>query len=142
MMWAAGKHKRRINCGAWSYQNQLAYGSDDKQISVTSETGQIQDQVKVKCRPLDVAFGGKQDQDECIVSVNMDGRTILLYNLHDQENALELAFQTRYGKILSYRWFGDGYIMAGFTSGFIVVISTHAHEIGTEQYCAKFHTGE
>ena len=50
-------------------------------------------QVKVKCRPLDVAFGGKQDQDECIVSVNMDGRTILLYNLHDQENALELAFQ-------------------------------------------------
>eukprot|EP00904_Undaria_pinnatifida_P000052 jgi/Undpi1/10047/HiC_scaffold_28.g12501.m1 len=92
-MWAAGKHKRRINCGAWSYDNQLAYGSDDKQISVTSETGQIQDQVKVKSRPLDVAFGGKQDQDECIVSVNMDGRTILLYNLHDQENALELAFQ-------------------------------------------------
>ena len=44
-VWAAGKHKRRINCGAWSYQNQLAYGSDDKQISVTSETGQIQDQV-------------------------------------------------------------------------------------------------
>lgn len=54
-------------------------------------------QVKVKCRPLDVAFGGKQDQDECIVSVNMDGRTILLYNLHDQENALELAFQVRLG---------------------------------------------
>lgn len=50
----------------------------------------------MKCRPLDVAFGGKQDQDECIVSVNMDGRTILLYNLHDQENALELAFQVRY----------------------------------------------
>lgn len=47
-VWAAGKHKRRINCGAWSYQNQLAYGSDDKQISVTSETGQIQDQVRVR----------------------------------------------------------------------------------------------
>ncbi|CAN0388242.1 unnamed protein product [Ascophyllum nodosum] len=141
-VWAAGKHKRRINCGAWSVQDQLAYGSDDKQISVTNEMGQIHDQVKVKCRPLDVAFGGKQNQDECIVSVNMDGRTILLYNLHDQENALELAFQPRYGKILSYRWFGDGYIMAGFTSGFIVVISTHAHEIGREQYCAKFHSGE
>ncbi|CAN0555450.1 unnamed protein product, partial [Laminaria digitata] len=52
--------------------------------------------VKVKSRPLDVAFGGNPDQDECIVSVNMDGRTILLYNLHDQENALELAFQVTY----------------------------------------------
>lgn len=50
-VWAAGKHKRRINCGAWSYQNQLAYGSDDKQISVTSETGQIQDQV---CRHIPI----------------------------------------------------------------------------------------
>lgn len=56
--------------------------------------------MKVKCRPLDVAFGGKQDQDECIVSVNMDGRTILLYNLHDQDNALELAFQVCKGAIL------------------------------------------
>lgn len=43
-MWAAGKHKRRINCGAWSDEDQLAYGSDDKQISVTSPTGQIHDQ--------------------------------------------------------------------------------------------------
>lgn len=50
-MWAAGKHKRRINCGAWSYQNQLAYGSDDKQISVTCETGQIQDQVRLVSLP-------------------------------------------------------------------------------------------
>ncbi|CAN0563585.1 unnamed protein product, partial [Laminaria digitata] len=43
---------------------------------------------------------------------------------------LHHGLQTRYGKILSYRWFGDGYIMAGFTSGFIVVISTQPHEIG------------
>jgi hypothetical protein len=28
--------------------------------------------------------------------------------LQDRDNALELAFQTRYGAIVSYKWFGDG----------------------------------
>lgn len=53
------------------------------------------------------------------------------------------AQQARYGKILSYRWFGDGYILAGFTSGFIVVISTHTHEIGKVLFlsCVWVHTG-
>ncbi|KAG7396326.1 WD repeat-containing protein 19 [Phytophthora boehmeriae] len=69
----------------------------------------------------------------------MGGKTILLYDLNERENALELAFQARYGNIVSYQWFGNGYIIAGFSSGYVVIISTHLNEIGQEQYCAKFH---
>jgi len=69
----------------------------------------------------------------------MGGKTILLYDLNERENALELAFQARYGSIVSYQWFGNGYIIAGFSSGYVVIISTHLNEIGQEQYCAKFH---
>lgn len=76
---------------------------------------------------------------DAILSVNMGGKTILLYDMNERENALELAFQTRYGSIVSYQWFGNGYIIAGFSSGYVVIISTHLKEIGQEQYCAKFH---
>lgn len=84
-------------------------------------------------------FGGKSEDKDSILSVNMSGKTILLYDLNERENALELAFQPRYGSIVAYQWFGNGFIIAGFSSGYVVIISTHLNEIGQEQYCAKFH---
>lgn len=71
----------------------------------------------------------------------MDRKTILLYNLDDPEvpftspscqgiecvvsqNALELAFQQRYGHIVAFKWFRDGYVVVGFSLGYLVVIST------------------
>ncbi|CAN0496499.1 unnamed protein product, partial [Phaeothamnion confervicola] len=78
-VWATGKHKRRILCGAWSAHDRLAYASEDRQISICTQTGDTHDQVKVKCKPMDVAFGGRQrNRDDGVVSVNMEGRTILL----------------------------------------------------------------
>jgi len=97
------------------------------------------DQVKVKSKPLSVTFGGRQTDNENIVSVNMEEKTILLYSLLERDNSLELAFQPRYGGIVSYQWFGDGSIIAGFSSGHVVVISTHFNEIGREQFSQKFH---
>ena len=107
-------------------------------------------------------FGGKLDDNESIIAVNMDGRTILLYNLNECDNALELAFQSRYGLIVSNQWFGDGNIIVSFESGSMVVISTrmctsNIHycccccllvvtnttadmaDIGREQCCGQFH---
>eukprot|EP00753_Platysulcus_tardus_P015313 PLAT4961.1.p1 GENE.PLAT4961.1~~PLAT4961.1.p1 ORF type:complete len:517 (-),score=173.66 PLAT4961.1:54-1385(-) len=229
---AASRHKRRVTCGCWSVGGELAFASEDRQITICSGSGETVDQVKLKCRPLQVAFGGaaamqskataapasgaaggrgsgaaeaaaasfastaadgrldgsddggdsehalrdgsgsgsgsdssssdsgsrsgsgsgsEREGDSSssssgssgsssrVISVNMDGKTILLYNLNERENALELAFQPRYGAIVSYQWFGAGQIMVAFSSGYLVVISTHMDEIGREQFCSKLH---
>mmetsp|Transcript_43756 Transcript_43756/g.86285 ORF Transcript_43756/g.86285 Transcript_43756/m.86285 type:complete len:275 (-) Transcript_43756:636-1460(-) len=130
------RHKKRIVSGDWSANECLAFASEDRQITICGCEGETIDQVKVKVRPISVNFG----TNSSIVSVNLEGRTILLYNLSEKDNALELAFQKRYGQISSFKWFGDGYIMAGFSSGYVVVISTRVDEIGRERFCSKLST--
>lgn len=66
-------------------------------------------------------------------------RTLYLYNLLNPENPIELAFQQRYGSIVSYKWYGDGYILIGFSGGFIISISTHLKEVGEELFQVKNH---
>ena len=72
--------------------------------------------------------------NENTVSLIVGGKTLYLFNLYDPENPIELAFQSRYGSIMAYNWFGDGYILIGFSQGFFVVISTHMKEIGQELF--------
>ncbi|ETV65755.1 hypothetical protein, variant 1 [Aphanomyces astaci] len=138
---ALAKHKKKILCGDWNAQNEFAFGSEDRQVSICyGKDGSVIDQVKIKAAPVGIHFGGRRSTAvKRIVSVNMGRETILLYDLNEKDNALELAFQARYGDIVDYRWFGAGYIVAGFSLGYVVVISTHMNEIGQEQYCAKFH---
>jgi hypothetical protein len=83
------RQKKRIVCGAWSAQECIAFAAEDRQITICSCDGVTLGQVKVKTRPHSVSFGNQGS----IVSVNLDGRTILLYNLAETDNALELAFQ-------------------------------------------------
>lgn len=37
----------------------------------------------------------------------------------DDKTPVELSFQDRYGEILAHQWFGDGYIVLGFASGYV-----------------------
>ncbi|KAF0685126.1 Aste57867_22951 [Aphanomyces stellatus] len=152
---AMSKHKKKILCGDWNTQNEFAFGSEDRQITICWKDGSVVDQVKIKAAPVCIQFGGRQSGAvKRVVSVNMGRETILLYDLNEKDNALELAFQARYGDIVDYRWFGQGYIVAGFSLGYVVIISTRGltirmrflsfvqvdmNEIGQEQYCAKFH---
>jgi len=134
------RHKRRIVCGDWNMDQILAYATEDKCIFTCNADGETIDQVKVKSRPLSCTFGGTDSAPGSIASFNMEGKTILLYSLSDKD-ALELAFQRRYGTIVNFDWFGEC-IIAGFSSGRIVMISTRPEEVGREQYCSKVHENE
>lgn len=46
----------------------------------------------------------------------------------------ELVFDNKYGKIVDYQLFGDGYIVVGFSEGYVAHISTHRKEISTLAY--------
>lgn len=141
-----GKHPKKITCGGWSSDNQLALGSEDRTFTLSNANGDTLEQTELKYPPLDVQFAVQKSDDrnrdqgpDTTVSINMGGKSLLLYNLTDPDNPVELAFQARYGNIVTYRWFGDGYLMIGFSEGFLVVISTHMREIGEELFSGQFH---
>lgn len=137
-----GKHTREICCGAWNSENKVALGGKDREITVSDHEGNTLCQASLKQEPTELRFfGGKMDNRtgrmEQTVSANLAGRTIYMFSLSDPENPIELAFQKEYGNVVTHKWFGDGYIMIGFSNGYVVVISTHAQEIGEELFCAK-----
>nr|CAI5868921.1 unnamed protein product [Callosobruchus analis] len=59
--------------------------------------------------------------------------------LLDPENPIELAFQGFYGLIVNYKWYGDGYILIGFSNGYFISISTHIKEVGQELFQIRNH---
>ncbi|KAK7098094.1 WD repeat-containing protein 19-like [Littorina saxatilis] len=139
-----GKHTKRITCGAWSAEGLLALGSEDKTISVSNAEGDTLRQTALRADPNNVQFSEMKGDErssigENTVSVNVGKQTLFLFNINDPDNPIELAFQQRYGMIISYKWFGDGYILIGFAQGFFVVISTHMKEIGQELFQARNH---
>uniref|UniRef100_A0AAZ3PSY4 Anaphase-promoting complex subunit 4 WD40 domain-containing protein n=1 Tax=Oncorhynchus tshawytscha TaxID=74940 RepID=A0AAZ3PSY4_ONCTS len=139
-----GKHTKRITCGCWSSQNLLALGSEDCSVTISNQEGDTVRQTSVRSDPADVQFSVMKTDErsspgESTVSVAVGKKTLFLFNLNDPDNPIELAFQQRYGHIISYRWYGDGYILIGFSQGYFVVISTHIREIGQELFQAHNH---
>lgn len=51
-----GKHSRKITCGAWSNENLLALGSEDKSITISNAEGDTLRQTSTRAEPGDVQF--------------------------------------------------------------------------------------
>ena len=147
----AGKHSGAITCGDWSRDNTLALGGADSLLTLSTADGDTIEQTELKYAPIAIQFATQKTdarlprgsdpgaQPDTTVSVNMGGKTILLYNRADPDHPVELAFQAKYGRIVRYVWFGDGYLLVGFSEGWVVVISTHLREIGEELFSGRFH---
>jgi WD repeat-containing protein 19 len=157
-----GKHPRKITCGAWSRSNQLALGSEDKTLTLSNDVGDTLAQTELKLAALQMNFavqkrggssssaansttaansGAAEEQPDNCISIVMGGKSLLLYSLTDPDNPIELAFLPKYGDVVCHRWFGDGFVLLGFSEGYLVIVSTHAKEMGEEQFSGKFHAG-
>lgn len=51
-----GKHNKRISCGAWSRNDLLALGSDDKTLSINSVDGDTLRVIQLRGEPSQVQF--------------------------------------------------------------------------------------
>ncbi|XP_012413373.2 WD repeat-containing protein 19 [Trichechus manatus latirostris] len=139
-----GKHTKRITCGCWNAENLLALGGEDKMITVSNQEGDTIRQTPVRSDPSDMQFSMMKTDDrtsatESTISVVVGKKTLFLFNLNEPDSPIDLEFQQRYGTIVCYSWYGDGYIMIGFSCGIFVVISTHIREIGQEVFQARDH---
>ncbi|XP_027542119.1 WD repeat-containing protein 19 [Neopelma chrysocephalum] len=139
-----GKHTKKITCGCWSTENLLALGGEDKMITISNQEGDTIRQTSVSSDPSDMQFSVMKTDErmstrESTVSVVVGKKTLFLFNLNDPDNPIDLKFQQPYGSIVAYKWYGDGYIMIGFSRGCFVVISTHIREIGQEIFQAHNH---
>ncbi|XP_072476603.1 WD repeat-containing protein 19 isoform X3 [Notamacropus eugenii] len=113
-------------------------------ITVSNQEGDTIRQTPVRSEPSDMQFSTMKTDDrnsasESTISVVVGKKTLFLFNLNDPDSPIDLEFQQRYGSIVCYSWYGDGYIMIGFSRGIFVVISTHIREIGQEIFQARNH---
>eukprot|EP01137_Pigoraptor_chileana_P005155 Opistho-2@47869 len=136
-----GKHTKRIDCGAWNSRGNLVLGSEDKSFTISNGDGDTLAQPQVRAEPELIQFAerGQSGERSNIVSMSLGKKSLYLYNPDEPDSPIELQFQARYGNIVSYRWYGDGYVMIGFSNGFLVVISTSIDEIGQELYQSRNH---
>ncbi|XP_022173523.1 WD repeat-containing protein 19 isoform X2 [Myzus persicae] len=138
-----GKHSMSITCGEWNRDNILALGSQDQTVSINNIEGDTLKIISLRGEPSKIAFSKmKSDHrkhSEETVSVLVANKTLYLIDLQDTDNPFELAFNLKYGSIITYHWYGDGYILIGFSEGYLISISTHPKEVGKELFQIRNH---
>jgi WD repeat-containing protein 19 len=150
-----GKHSKMITCGSWSKTgNKLVLGSDDRTLTISNENGDTLLHTEIKHVPLETHFtynkssaALKGTNDDNVVSANLNGKSLLLYNImDDKEDPMELTFAAgdngrgcKYGDVVSHHWFEEGLLLVGFSGGYLLSVSTNAHDLGEEKYARRFH---
>lgn len=149
-----GKHSKRIGCGAWSKGgNKLVLGSDDRTLTISNESGDTLLHTELKHIPVQTLFTNNKSSaqfsssEDNTVSANLNGKSLLLYNIADEkEDPMELTFAPKdngvgckYGEIVSHHWYEEGSLLVGFSSGYLISVSTGAKDLGEEKHMGRFH---
>ena len=119
------------------------------QITISNPDGDTLHQNTLKQIPGDVQFAARRggeapagDAKDTTMSVVLGGKSLLLYDVSALDRTpVELAFQPKYGNLVMYRWFGDGYIALGFESGYLVVMSSKQQQMSEELFSQRLHEG-
>jgi len=65
-----GKHTKKITCGAWSKENLLALGSEDKTITVSNQDGDTIKQTTIQGEPADLQFSEMKADERSSIGEN------------------------------------------------------------------------
>ena len=138
-----GKHGKKITQLVWSKSNLIGVGSIDGAITINNDHGDTIHAQKLRSEPIALKFGSMKSDtkvhEEDTISCLLEQEVIFLWRFTTDEQS-ELSFQTKYGKIVNYEWYGDGYLAIGFDSGRVIGVSTHMAEIGTEIFNIEDHS--
>lgn len=140
-----GKHTKKVAYAMWNKDDMLATAGLDRMVSITDgATGETVRSFNLNGDPYDICVSDKKDDgyskhDENTYSLNVGRKTLyIMQYVNEVEKPLEPAFLEQYGSIQKHLWFGDGYILVGFRSGKVVVVSTHSREIAEEVHQAQY----
>ncbi|KAF4682858.1 hypothetical protein FOZ60_010041 [Perkinsus olseni] len=147
MQLIAGKHGRRITCGAWTLRGHLLLGSDDKIISLSDTEGETLRQTVLRSAPMtmrvadEIIAGNAISFDKgglsakCCVRTGKD--SLILLETEAMSIVATVKFSQKYGSIVDYGWFGDERLCIGYSGGQVVVTPTSGDEIGQEVFRCK-----
>ena len=76
-----GKHTKKITCGAWSQQNLLALGSEDRTVSISNAEGDTVRQTSVRAEPSEVQFSEMKADERSNMGENTVSHGFLRDNL-------------------------------------------------------------
>ena len=130
-------HSSQIVTGDWNDAGNLVTGDKKNTISVTTTKGEalLQNNV-IKYEPKDIKWARQKttenNKEFNTISTIQNNKTILIYDINKKSNPIELSLDKEYGNIVTYEWFGDGYIAIGFTKGYISIVSSHMSEVKQE----------
>ncbi|CAI4229712.1 unnamed protein product [Auanema sp. JU1783] len=133
-----GKHQRKVTGIVITRQDQIVSCAEDNTVIVSSCDGETVNTYPVSGSPSQLAVGEIKKGNgstEIIISSVLNNKILFFMPIDNAEAQTNLQFQEKYGNIVSYKWFNEGLMILGFDKGFMVIISAHRSEIGTELNC-------
>ena len=130
-----GKHSKKVISGDWNDEGYLVTGSEDRIITISNHTSDnIASSIAVRSEPHNIKWitmkTDERTQKQTTICTVLNHKTILIHDISKDSNAqTELMFEDKYGKIVDYQFFGDGYLIVGFSEGYYCHVSTHSKEM-------------